>query len=65
MIGHRSRMHVTAGSGAVVIDRRVAEIVRQVFLPRNPDNMRTMSSEIVEAARAFIRAVEGVMDEAA
>ena len=41
----------------VTIPLDVAVLVRNAFLPANPNKMRTASTETVDAAKAFISAV--------
>lgn len=43
---------------AVTIPLDVARLIRNAFLPVNPNKMRNAAPEVVAAAKAFIAAVE-------
>lgn len=47
---------VRAGVVSIPID--VARLIRNVFLPHNPNKMRKATPEVVQAAKDFIAAVE-------
>ena len=42
--------------GHIAIPRDVAALVRRVFLPANPNNMRNAAPETIAATKAFIAA---------
>jgi hypothetical protein len=44
------------GESQVTIPLRVAQIIRAVFIPRNPNKARTATPEVKEAAWIFIQA---------
>lgn len=46
------------GERFVTIPLSVAILIRNVFVPRNPNKMRKAHPDVVSAAKRFIRAVE-------
>jgi hypothetical protein len=56
--GQPSAFPPPSGSDAVQIDFRTVELIRRVWLPKNPNKMRDVAPEVVQAARMFIAAYD-------